>query len=185
MTPDLVILVGPPGAGASGVGRVLARRWGVPLRDTDRDVESRFGTGLPEIFLDAGEAAFRDVEREIALDALIRPAADRDDRGGVLVLGGGCVLDPVVAEALRARAAVGATVVFLDVTIGDAARRLRLNAERPSGIGAPRAQWIRMMELRRPVYRDLATVTVSTDERTLEQVAEAVCTALADGGEER
>ncbi len=42
-----------------------------------------------------------------------------------------------------------------------------------------------MMELRRPVYRDLATVTVSTDERTLEQVAEAVCTALADGGEER
>jgi shikimate kinase len=154
------------------VGAVLAERLGVPLRDTDRDVEAVLGLDVAEVFLTRGEAAFREVERDQALAAL------EDAGSGVLVLGGGAVMDPLVAEALRRRSGAGAAVVFLDVTIAHAARRLGLNAERPSGIGAPRGQWLRMMEARRPLYRDLATSTVDTDGVGPDQVADRVLAVL-------
>lgn len=178
-----VVLVGPPGAGTSTVGRVLAARLGVDLLDTDRTVEARFGAPSAEIFIEHGEAAFREAEREVALQTLEMPETPA---AGVVVLGGGSVLDPLVGEALRRSGAPGAspaaTVVFLDVTIAHAARRLGLLAERPAGVAAPRSQWLRMMEERRPVYRQLADLSVCTDDLEPEQVAEAVLRGLGAGG---
>jgi shikimate kinase len=69
-------------------------------------------------------------------------------------------------------------VVFLDVGVADAARRLGFNAERPPGLGNPRQQWQRLMEQRRPLYERVATVTETTDGRSAEQVAEALAAAL-------
>lgn len=169
----MIVILGPPGAGTSSVGRLLAERTGSTCSDSDRDVEARLGAGAAEIFLEQGEEAFRDVEREVAIELLRGPS-------GVVVLGGGAVVDPLVADAVRAARHRRTRVVFLDVTVSDAARRLGLNVERPSGIGAPRAQWIRMMEQRRPVYAGLADVTVSTDALTPEQVADRVL-ELLDG----
>ncbi len=169
-----LVLVGPPGAGTTTVGAALAARLGLELRDTDRDVEQALGAPVAEIFLTRGEEAFRDAERDQALAALAEPLP------GVLVLGGGAVMDPLIAEAVRRQAGGGAWVVFLDVTLSDAARRLGLNADRPSGIGAPRSQWLRMMEHRRPIYRDLAEITVCTDDATPTEVADRVLTALQE-----
>lgn len=168
------MVLGPPGAGTSTVGRLVADRAGLPWRDSDRDVEAQFGASAADIFLEAGEQAFRDAERELALQAL-------EGHEGVLVLGGGAVMDPLIAEALRRRAGrAGTRVVFLDVTISDAARRLGLNVERPSGIGAPRSQWLRMMEQRRRIYAELADLTVLTDGLTPQQVAEQVLEQVPD-----
>lgn len=178
-TSEMFVVVGPPGAGTSTVGRLLAERTGLAASDSDREVEARLGAPAAEIFLEQGEEIFRDAEREVALELLAGGS-------GVVVLGGGAVVDPLVADAVHRAAGravdgarAGARVVFLDVTISDAARRLGLNAERPSGIGAPRAQWIRMMEQRRPQYAGLADITVSTDGLTPEQVTDRVVDALA------
>jgi shikimate kinase len=164
-----VVLVGPPGALTSETGRELAARLGAPLADTDEIVAAAAGKTVAEVFVDDGEPAFRDLERRAVAGAL-------DGHEGVLVLGSGAVMDPLTEQALT-----GHTVAFLDVSVGDAARRLGITGQRPAALGNPRAQWLRLMERRRPVYERVATVTVPTDGLDAAEVAARVATALLEG----
>jgi shikimate kinase len=172
MTPEgcrarpVAVIVGPPGAGKSTVAALLAQRLGVAVRDTDVDVEAAAGKTVSDIFVDDGEPAFRELERAAVAVAL----AEHD---GVLALGGGAVMDPRVEAALG-----GHVVVFLDVRIAEAAQRIGFNRDRPLLVGNPRARWTRLMEVRRPVYQRVATVTVATDGRTPDEVADEVVEAL-------
>lgn len=168
--PPALVLVGPPGSGKSTVGALLAARLGSTFRDTDADVESMAGTSIADLFIEQGEPAFRTLEREAVAAALA-------EHTGVLALGGGAVLDQATRELLAGR-----VVVFLDVGIADAARRVGLNRDRPLLLGNPRTQWLRLMEARRPLYESVATVRVDTDGRTPDEVADAVLTRLAEVG---
>jgi shikimate kinase len=165
VTP-LVVLVGPPGAGKSTVGRLVAEHRGVDFRDTDRDVEAAAGESISDIFVELGEPVFRDLERDA-----VRLAVGEHD--GVLALGGGAVLDASTRELLA-----GQRVVFLDVRLSDAASRVGLNRDRPLLLGNPRAQLRMMLEERRALYLEVASATVATDGKTVEEVAAAVEAAL-------
>lgn len=162
-----VVLVGPPGAGKSTVAHRLAGLLGLEVRDTDADVEAVAGKPIREIFADDGEPHFRTLERAAVARALTEHA-------GVLALGGGAVMDPTTEAALAEHAARGGVVVFLDVTLAHAAPRVGFNQARPLLVGNPRAQWQALMENRRPVYTRVATLVVSTDGRTAEQVARTI-----------
>ena len=161
MAPALVV-VGPPGAGKTTVGGVLGQRLGLAFRDTDDDVEKTAGMTVADIFVEHGEAAFRELERA----AVARAMADHD---GVLAVGGGAILDPASRALLRER-----TVVFLDVGLAEAARRVGLARDRPLLIGNPRAQLLRLLEERRPWYEEVAVATVATDGRTPDEIADEV-----------
>jgi shikimate kinase len=162
----IVVLVGPPGSGKTTTAGALAARIGVVARDTDADIEAAEGSSVGDVFVEHGEEHFRDLERAAVAVAL-------EEHDGVLAVGGGAVLDAGTRQRLAGR-----TVVFLDVGIKDAASRIGLNRDRPLLLGNPRAQWIRLMEQRRPVYEEVATVTVQTDGRTPEQVAEEIVLAV-------
>ena len=162
----VVVLTGPPGAELAQTGRSLGLLLGLPVRDTDTEVELAAGMPVPDIFVDRGEPAFRMLEQAAV-------ALGLSEHRGVLVLGSGAVMDPLTEAALT-----GHTVAFLDVEIADAARRLGFNRERPVAIGSPRAQWLKLMTARRPVYSRLATVTVRTAGLEPEQVARDVAAAL-------
>ncbi|MGZ4624725.1 MAG: shikimate kinase [Kineosporiaceae bacterium] len=164
----VVVLVGPPGALTAEAGRALAGRLGASLRDTDDEVAAAAGKPVADVFVEDGEVAFRELERAAAERALTTP-------GAVVVLGSGAVMDPRIEDSLR-----GHTVAFLDVGVQDAARRLGFSRERPVGLVNPRAQWLRMMEQRRPVYQRIADVTVSTDGLAPDAVAERLADALKD-----
>jgi shikimate kinase len=163
----VVVVVGPPGAGKTTVGRLVAERLGVAFRDTDTDVEAAAGASVADVFVTEGEAGFRALERTAVAAAL----ADHD---GVLALGGGAVLDPGTRDRL-----VGRTVVFLDVGVADAARRVGFNRDRPLLLGNPRAQWLRLMNERRSVYEAVASARVETDGRTPDEVADEVVALVA------
>ncbi|MGH3328601.1 MAG: shikimate kinase [Streptomycetales bacterium] len=165
MSPSAV-LVGPPGAGKSTVGRIVAGRRAEAFRDTDADVEATTGSTISDIFVEQGEAHFRALER-----AAVRLALAEHE--GVLALGGGAVLDPGTRALLR-----GLPVVFLDVDLPDAAARVGLNRDRPLLIGNPRARLCTLMAQRRPLYTEVATATVPTGGRTPDEVADAVSAAL-------
>ncbi|MDB1088917.1 shikimate kinase [Streptomyces sp. ACA25] len=166
MTGPAAVLVGPPGAGKTTVGTLLADRLGLPLRDTDADIEQLAGKAIPEIFYAEGEERFRAWEREAVRAAL-------EEHEGIVSLGGGAVLD----AGNRARLA-GLPVVFLDVALADAVRRVGLDAPRPLLAVNPRQQWRTLMEHRRPLYTEVARVVVSTEGRSPEEVARTVFDAL-------
>lgn len=166
-----VVLVGPPGAGKSTVAAALGQRWQLEVRDTDADVEQAAGKTVADVFVEDGEPHFRELERAAVVAALA-------EHEGVLALGGGAVLHPGARTALDAYRAGGGVVVFLDVSLAHAAPRVGLNQARPLLVGNPRAQWQALMDARRPVYEEVATVRVSTDGLRPGEVAEAVEEAL-------
>lgn len=168
MSRPTVVLIGPPGSGKTTVGGVLAGRLSVPLHDTDQAVEAAAGRSISDLFVQDGEAAFRDLERAEVLRAL-------REETGVVALGGGAVMQEPVAGALRAD---GHRVVFLDVSIADASRRVGFDASRPLLVVNPRASWNRLMVARRPTYESLATMQVHTGGRTPEEIVDEIVAGL-------
>jgi len=161
------VQVGPPGAGKTTVGALVAARLGVPVGDTDEEIVARTGRPIAEIFVDDGEEAFRALEREAVADGLA-------GFGGVLVLGAGAILDPVTRERLA-----GHPVVFLSAGVPTSANRIGLNRDRPLLLGNPRQQLRALLDARLPLYREVAAATVETDELTPDEVADAVVAAVA------
>ncbi|MFD7915293.1 shikimate kinase [Streptomyces sp. NPDC059752] len=162
----LVVLVGPMGSGKSTVGALLAERLGVPYRDTDADIVLAQGREISDIFVDEGEPYFRELERQAVAAAVA-------GHTGVLALGGGAVLDEGTRGLL-----VGLPVAYLSMDVEEAVRRVGLGAARPLLAVNPRRQWRELMDARRPLYTEVARVVVATDDRTPEEVAQAVLDAL-------
>jgi len=161
-----VVLVGPPGAGKSTVGRLLADRLGVGFRDTDDDIVAMVGKSVSDIFLEDGEEQFRTLESQ-AVAAALRA------HDGVLALGGGSVLSADTRALLR-----GHRVVLLAVDVPAAAKRIGLTAHRPLVLLNPRAQLRALLDARLPLYVEVAAHTVSTDELTPLAVVDVVLSTL-------
>ena len=165
--PPVAVLVGPPGSGKTTVAELVAKRLHVSVRDTDEDVEATAGQSVADLFVGEGEAVFRDLEEQAVTVAL----AEHD---GVLALGGGAVL----RESTRQRLA-SHRVVFLDVGLAASASRVGLGVSRPLLLGNVRGQLHALLAQRRPLYEEVATWTVSTDDRTADEVADAVIDLIA------
>jgi len=167
MNAPVAVLIGPPGAGKTAVGPLLAELLGTSFRDTDADVVASAGRPVSDIFIEQGEQAFRQLEREAAARAL-------REHQGVLALGSGAVLDPGLEHRLE-----GLPVVYLAADFGTVARRLGLDRPHVVIPGNPRGRLRAMLEERRPLYERLATVTVTTDDDDPDEVAEQIAAKLA------
>ena len=161
----LVVLIGPPGAGKSVVGPLLADRLGVEFRDTDAEVGAAAGKPVSDIFIENGEEAFRELERSAASTAL---GALRTT-GGVLALGSGAVLDAGVQSLLD-----GLPVVYLSADFGTVARRIGLDRPRVVVPGNPRGHLRAMLDERVAIYQRLAAVTVPTDDMDPDELADQI-----------
>ncbi|MEO7348971.1 MAG: shikimate kinase [Terrimesophilobacter sp.] len=151
----LLVLIGPPGAGKSAVGRILANLLHVPFIDTDLRVVNQHGA-ISHIFEQRGEEGFRVLERVEVQKALGEAA--------VVSLGGGAILDEQTQEDLAAL-----RVGYISVSAEAVTSRIR-GRTRPLLAGGM-AAWRTMMDSRRSTYERLATRTVDSSERTAESIA--------------
>ncbi|GAA3531799.1 shikimate kinase [Aeromicrobium panaciterrae] len=167
MSP-VVVFVGPPGAGKSTVAELVGDRLGVAVRDTDHDIEASEGVSIQDMFIDQGEAYFRALEEKAVATAL----AEHD---GVVSLGGGAVLSPASRAALADH-----RVIFLDVGLASAVRRVGMNSGRPLLLGNVRTQLKNLLDQRRVLYRDVARFTIETDDLDAAQVADQAITLIEE-----
>ena len=163
-----IALVGFMGAGKTQVGRLVARRLGVPFVDTDKVLSVRHGA-IAALFELRGEEGFRELERDVVLEQLA--AAELGAR--VVALGGGAVTIDDVREALKRLP----HVVWLDAPPGVLFGRLRPGT-RP--LARDEVRFAQLYDQRRPLYVEVATAEVRTggDER-LGSVADMVLAAVA------
>lgn len=167
----VAVLVGPPASGKTTVGTQLAGRLAVGFRDTDHDVEAEAGTSVADLFVSHGEPHFRALEER----AVARALAEHD---GVLALGGGAVTSAHTRALLVEHGRAGGLVVWLDVDLASAAKRVGLARDRPILGVNPRQMLRTMLEARAPLYGEVATLHVQTGSRSVEQVVADVLAAL-------
>jgi shikimate kinase len=173
-TAPAAILIGPPGAGKTTVGALLAERLGVGFADTDAIIEAAVGKPVSDIFVEDGEEVFRKLEREAVAAAIA-------SHPGVLGLGGGAILDPGTRALLA-----GHQVVYLETGFPELAKRIGVDRARPLLVGInPRTQLRSLLEQRLPVYASLAQLTVSTDQRDPEELAAQLAVLLPAGASPR
>ncbi len=159
-----VFLIGPMGSGKSAVGRHLARLLRFSFHDSDADIEARTGVDIAFIFEKEGEAGFRLRERE-SIERLTRLT------GVVIATGGGAVINVDNRRMLAERG----TVVYLETSIGQQLERTRHGRHRPLlNDTDPQEKLVELMRHRAELYAEIADITVSTDGRRVQAVAEEI-----------
>jgi len=168
-----IVLVGPMGSGKSAVGKQLARDLGLDFVDSDAEIEKRTGVDIAYIFEKEGEAGFRTREREMIAELTKREAI-------VLATGGGAVLEP---DNRRLLTECG-TVVYLETTIEQQLERTRHTRHRPLLVDRdPETVLTELMEVRAPLYEEVADITVKTGGRRVGAVVGEIRKALGHDDE--
>jgi shikimate kinase len=159
-----IFLIGPMGSGKTAVGRHLARLFHYTFHDSDADIEAKTGVDIPFIFEKEGEAGFRVRERE-SIDRLSRLETI------VLATGGGAVIDPANRAALAERG----VVVYLVTSVNQQIERTRHARHRPLLHDTDPEQRLKeLMDRRAVLYAEIADLTVTTDGRRVQLVAEEI-----------
>jgi shikimate kinase len=168
MSTQNLFLIGPMGAGKSAVGRQIAKSMRLSFVDSDDEIESRTGVDIPFIFEKEGEDGFRKREAKVIddLSAL---------EGIILATGGGAVMDAQNRSRLGARG----FVVYLYTTVDQQVARTVKGRERPLlANGDSREILEALMAIRDPLYREIADLTVETDGRRVNAVANEIIERL-------
>lgn len=162
MTIPPIVLIGPMASGKSAIGQELAAQLGVRFSDTDRIVTKAHGP-IPEVFARYGERFFRHKEAS----TLQRLLESEEYAGTVISVGGGAVLDTGTSQLLSS----SAVVVYLVTDLATVMPRITGKGHRPLLAEDPVTSWVRLFDLRRPVYEQLADLTLDTRRGNVRELA--------------
>jgi shikimate kinase len=149
------------GSGKSTVGRLLAEKLGWPFIDLDKVIEAGQGLTIREIFEEAGEPFFRELERA-ALAQMSKTEA------AIIALGGGTFAQAANVELVRAS---GGITIWLDCSLDELRRRCAGMTDRPLFRDAE--SFSQLLGQRLPYYQQ-ADHRVSTEGQTPEEITERI-----------
>ncbi|PPI86475.1 shikimate kinase AroK [Candidatus Pantoea edessiphila] len=164
-----IFLVGPMGAGKSTIGRYLAQQLKMEFFDSDQEIEQRTGADINWVFDVEGEEGFRDREEKIINELT-------EKQGIVLATGGGSIKSQKTRNHLSARG----IVVYLETAIEKQLSRTQRDKKRPLLQLDPSPSKIlkTLAQERNPLYREIADITVSTDNQSTKIVANQIIKLL-------
>jgi len=169
---DNLYLCGFMGAGKSSVGPLLAQRLGWSFLDTDRELEAGVGLSVPQIFAQAGEVAFRELEKSL-VDSLSRRHST------VVALGGGALNEGENRVSLMA----SGKLIHLRAKTQTLVGRLG-TSDRPLLQGKDLSETVeKLLAERAPLYA-MAPYTVDTDDLSPQEVVDRILEKLSAAARE-
>ena len=186
------------GCGKSSVGRYLSELLCCPFTDLDEAICQKAGKSIPEIFTSEGEAGFRTLEAEVLQSILSPSGAESTEKQSltsqamgpslcgqmastaspsslhlmIVALGGGTVMTPECAELVKEKT----TCIYLKASIETLIRHLETEASgRPMLQGdSLRSRIEELMSIRSETYETTAHITIETDGKSIEAIAEEI-----------
>ncbi len=157
----LIYLLGFMGSGKSTVGELLAQQIKWNFIDLDSTIEAGQGVSIREIFENAGEPFFRQVEHAALTEASKTEPA-------VISLGGGTWVQKLNMDFIRA---AGGTTIWLDCGLEELRRRCAQIQNRP--LFKDPESFARLYNERVPYYR-LAERQVATEALSPGEVVQKI-----------
>ena len=115
-----ITLIGLMGSGKSALGKILSKRMGLPLSDTDKMIEKEVGKEIPQIFDESGERYFRQVEEIVVAKAL-------DNKAHIISTGGGSILSPKTRSEIKLKSCS----IWIQCDVHIIAKRILNQEKRP------------------------------------------------------
>jgi shikimate kinase len=171
---ELLVLVGPMGAGKSTIGKILAQELGYEFLDSDKVIEERCGADIPWIFDVEGEAGFRDREAVVIKDLSMKKKT-------VLATGGGAMMRQENRDYITRTG----YVIYLNTSVEQQFHRTSKDKNRPLLQGENDNAFdvlSNLMEVRDPLYRDVADLVIDTDRKNLKLVVARILQDVCDAG---
>lgn len=160
-----LMLVGLPGSGKTTVGRIVAQKLNTGFLDFDQVLVRKQGMPIAQIFGLHGEQKFRQMEAQVADNALAGPPA-------IMAPGGGWAAQPGHIEKAKE---AGAVVVYLKVFAAVAANRASGDGTRPLLVGDdPLARMKALLDEREPFYKKADVEVPNDSPKTAEQAADDI-----------
>lgn len=157
----LIYLIGFMGAGKSSVGLVLAEQMGWPFVDLDTIIEAGQGATIRQIFEQAGEPFFRNIEHAALVEVIRKEPA-------VIALGGGTFVQRPNFELVRQ---TGGATIWLDCPIEELWQRCSTMDNRP--LFRDRESFFKLYEQRLPYYRQ-AEFRIASGGRSPEDIVQDI-----------
>lgn len=164
-----IVLVGLPGVGKTTVGHRLAHRFHLSFADVDRVIEQQHRCTVAQIFAQDGEAAFRTIE--------VRTTCKLLTNHGVIALGGGAVVNPVIRAALSGRC-----VIWLSSSLAEGIKRIGHGNHRPLLQNDIATTLARLANEREPYFRGAARYQIDTDGCTIDHVVDKIAAIIGLAG---
>ena len=155
-----IVLIGMPSAGKTTIGKMLEEKLGKEFFDLDDMIIAKAGKSIPEIFQESGEAGFRAIETEVAIEA-------SKMNNKIIATGGGVVKHKVNMDFLR----LNGITIFIDRDID---KLISSDPNRPLSSSKQALQ--QMYKERYPLYQKYATYVAVNNANIDETVDDIVNT---------
>lgn len=166
---ELIVFIGPMGAGKTTIGKILAKELGYKFFDSDKEIEKRTGANIPWIFDVEGESGFRDRE-----SVVVRELSEYQNI--VLATGGGAMMRPENRDAVTKKG----FVIYLNTSVEQQFNRTHKDKNRPLLQGDKDAFKVltELYELRDPIYRSVADLVIDTDKKALKNIVRDIASTI-------
>lgn len=168
-----IVLIGMRGSGKTTVGKILAQKMGREFLEMDELITRKAGFSIPEIVEKHGWEKFRDIEEELTGEVAGRVNIINASGGGV-----------VTREKNIQQLKKSGVLVWLQASVYTLVNRIGEDTDRPPlGEGRSRREDMELtLKERKPLYQQAADLTVNTENKTPEEVADQVINLLTIRG---